>query len=432
MDIKVGSRVVTDYGHGEVTDVGKRGIRTAYRIVGSEYDVWLSADEFDLLDLLFGEEVEPDNEELSVLDLEADPEDDVYFIKEGEEPEFESEFIDRANDNPELSDLSDDEFDVVAVETYDRLDDDPYAEAPAIADEVIDELLPDGTELKKSAAWVDVQNKAREIFSSGRVSVNSLEDRKIEAVVQGATGTYNTMIKKTPGSQKIAFWSCSCPWGEWAFNRETRYGRLCSHALATQYAMQKMEYGKTAAEENSSEGFAAEAPSAQDASIFDTIEEEDVTDIEENEGDFDESSFVTTASEIDEDLELTFDDSYDGEDEELFQSDLQNAKDADSDEWDEEFDENFNEHSQSVEANQKVAEEFNDSQDISHLQQGLEHLMSGGGGADPGDDDISKAAQKFLKDSRKQYTAAEELRLIDEDGTASQLEELDLSNTHYI
>src|SRR5699024_1397095 len=282
MDVEVGSRVITDYGHGEVTEIGRKGIRTAYRIVGSEYDVWLSGDEFDLLDFLFGDEPEPENEELSILDLEADPDEDINFIKEGEDPEFESEFIDRANDNPELADLEEGDLDTVFDVVDQRVGESPYAVVPEVVDEVIDELEPVSSSLSKDAAWVDVQNKAREIYATGRVSVNSLEDRKIEAVVEGATGTYNTMIKKTPGSQKIAFWSCSCPWGECAFKRETRYGRLCSHALATQYAMQSMEYGRSSSCE-------------------------------------------------DEDVELTVDDSYNGEDEWLFQSDLQTAIEADTD-----------------------------------------------------------------------------------------------------
>lgn len=360
MDVEIGTRVITDYGHGEVRDIDKKGIHTAYRVVGSEYDVWLRQSEFDFFDSLF-DDVEPDNEELSPLVLDYDDEEGT-FIAESDDVE-----------------LEDDE---------DEFDED---------EEVTDEDFPSPTTLTKNAAWSDVQAKAKTIYESGRVDVVSFADRKIVANVEGSTGTYSTMIKKIPNSQRIAFWSCSCPWGEWAFNRETKYGRLCSHALATQYAMQSLEYGVTS--------------SLEDGDDFDDFDDFD-----------DESAFLLN-------------DPYDGEEENLFMSDREYAEEADSDYFDDRHDEEFDpslvdEASTIEEENRKVAEDFNEEQNISHLQEGLDYLLDGDG--DVADEDIAKSAERFLKNSRKQYTAAEELSLIDEEGVAIQLPELDLSNTHYI
>ena len=61
-----------------------------------------------------------------------------------------------------------------------------------------------------------VEDKARALLVSGAVTVTSVDDWGIDAVVEGFTGRYRTSWAPAPG------WRCTCP--------ETR--GACSHILA--------------------------------------------------------------------------------------------------------------------------------------------------------------------------------------------------------
>lgn len=95
----------------------------------------------------------------------------------------------------------------------------------------------------RTAAWRDVRTKALRLRREGRVHVKDVAPDRIYAAVQGDSDLYETMIVKAggvgPGSQTIAEWHCSCPWGQWAFNRKMSYiGRLCSHGYASYLEME--------------------------------------------------------------------------------------------------------------------------------------------------------------------------------------------------
>ena len=64
------------------------------------------------------------------------------------------------------------------------------------------------------------------------------------AHVQGDNGIYQVELWRTdPNSHKIITWSCSCPWGHWAFRRQYQYvGRSCSHSLAVFYEARSRDY----------------------------------------------------------------------------------------------------------------------------------------------------------------------------------------------
>lgn len=107
---------------------------------------------------------------------------------------------------------------------------------------------PDGWGFHYTAAWVDVQRKAREIFSSGGVRVLSvlmqpdgIRPEIFVTQVKGSTKTYQVEMDFVPGTFKIGAWTCSCPWNTYNWGRRVRpewEGRFCSHALASMYSMQ--------------------------------------------------------------------------------------------------------------------------------------------------------------------------------------------------
>lgn len=90
-----------------------------------------------------------------------------------------------------------------------------------------------------TASWLDVQAKARRIRRDHQVKIVVASKLYVTAEVQGDTATYETQLNYVPGTRKVADWSCGCKWASYAWGRSPRYrrfeGRLCSHALATQY-----------------------------------------------------------------------------------------------------------------------------------------------------------------------------------------------------
>jgi len=110
--------------------------------------------------------------------------------------------------------------------------------------------LLDSDRTIRTAAWNDVQRKAKRLRREGKVAVKDIGPDRIYATVQGDTGTYETMITKGSslggydaygphGGQQVGNWHCSCKWGNWAFKRRfTFIGRLCSHGLASYWEMQ--------------------------------------------------------------------------------------------------------------------------------------------------------------------------------------------------
>ena len=94
------------------------------------------------------------------------------------------------------------------------------------------------------AAWADVRAKAVRLRNSGALHLDTHNDMLTTATVQGDNGVYQVELWRTdPDSHKIVTWSCSCPWGYWAFRRIYKYvGRTCSHTLAVFYEARSQDY----------------------------------------------------------------------------------------------------------------------------------------------------------------------------------------------
>lgn len=91
-----------------------------------------------------------------------------------------------------------------------------------------------------TAAWRDVQAKAKRIRSQGGVSIKHSDGMTVVADVQGDHNVYETALQRAPGRrQSVAVYACGCKWGayHWGASDDlSRFaGRMCSHALALQY-----------------------------------------------------------------------------------------------------------------------------------------------------------------------------------------------------
>jgi predicted SprT family Zn-dependent metalloprotease len=102
------------------------------------------------------------------------------------------------------------------------------------------------TDVKKflgqtSAAWVDVQAKAKRIYDEGGVRIISVTGPYVTAHVEGDHGVYETTLQRG-SNHEVLQWTCSCPWFAYSFGRSGRWKRYeareCGHALALQYKAQ--------------------------------------------------------------------------------------------------------------------------------------------------------------------------------------------------
>ena len=102
--------------------------------------------------------------------------------------------------------------------------------------------------IHKEAAWKDVAAKARRLRSTGQVMTQAANPRVITTIVNGDHDVYDCLIVRgniLEGNSAVTQWSCSCPWGQWAFKREhTFVGRLCSHAYASLIELQALHKSK--------------------------------------------------------------------------------------------------------------------------------------------------------------------------------------------
>lgn len=94
-----------------------------------------------------------------------------------------------------------------------------------------------------TAAWADVQRKAKRIRSEGKVRITLASDGVVFGEVQGDHHTYETGVQRLPGSKhSVATYTCGCKWGAYHWGAADDFsrfaGRMCSHALALQYEAQ--------------------------------------------------------------------------------------------------------------------------------------------------------------------------------------------------
>lgn len=106
-----------------------------------------------------------------------------------------------------------------------------------------------------TAAWSDVQRKAKRIRAEGGVHVTLATEGMVVGNVKGDTNVYESGLQRMPGKQSIQAWSCGCKWGAYhwgAADDNSRFaGRMCSHVLALKFeAQSRGMFGKSVYEDN--------------------------------------------------------------------------------------------------------------------------------------------------------------------------------------
>lgn len=93
-----------------------------------------------------------------------------------------------------------------------------------------------------TAAWRDVQAKAKRLRTDGKVRIISVSGATVSAEVRGDNNLYRTSIQMSPGGNSVAMWECGCAWASYSWGRTGKWkryeGRMCSHALALTYEAQ--------------------------------------------------------------------------------------------------------------------------------------------------------------------------------------------------
>jgi hypothetical protein len=87
------------------------------------------------------------------------------------------------------------------------------------------------------AAWPDIMQKAKRYLDTGKVVLHRNGFNHVVGTIIGDHGTYQTELsRQDPDSRAITGWSCSCPWGDYAWGRSRKFrkyeGRPCAHVLS--------------------------------------------------------------------------------------------------------------------------------------------------------------------------------------------------------
>lgn len=113
-------------------------------------------------------------------------------------------------------------------------------------------VLPDSESIRTAsrlsqATFDDVKAKGRRLLAEGQFTVWKESTWSILADVQGDNGTYTVYVNANArvdmySKNTFAYWNCTCSWSEWAFNRETFHGRMCSHVYAMYLYLSKKRH----------------------------------------------------------------------------------------------------------------------------------------------------------------------------------------------
>lgn len=280
-------RVTTAYGPGEVVESIRERGGTKYRVAGEGFSVWLTAAEIPEFGQLqwddtpdktwdnsttlpynpqpqfYGDDgystIQPNQHVDS--DKRTSPADSVKFNRSGQPARDLSHLF--ASREEELADVQarlGNKYVPIPMEAsldtlQARLDNDAFRtfhdvkmsnlEQRGELDPKVGQLwdLMDAQEDVRTAAWADVRKKALRLRSSGAIQLEAANPQAIVATVTGDHGIYDVAVIRGnvfTGSSAVTDWTCSCPWGDWAFDRMTYVGRLCSHAYAALLELQSL------------------------------------------------------------------------------------------------------------------------------------------------------------------------------------------------
>lgn len=216
-------------GFGKIEDSRTERFSRAFFVKGASFEGW-----YDEREIEGNTSVEDQDMELTYV------EDDE--IEEEEAPKqsslFTEEFVpfgtvSAAEFDPYLA-QDDEEIDNPAPEVLPDPEEAPVVEFDEAAEPAEDDEA-------KTAAWRDVQRKAKRLRDTGSITVEYVDELMITGQVQGDNGTYATAVYRGGRDltdRQLSTYKCSCKWGNWVYRRGKYFGRLCSHSLAMFYEMQ--------------------------------------------------------------------------------------------------------------------------------------------------------------------------------------------------
>lgn len=421
---------ITPEGEGQVVETEKSRMTTSYLVKGAGFEGWYRQSEIQIIagdtNPVQPDPPAPSHKKLKTINPAIPWNDEPLYTQDPEDDSDQMEFVD-IKPSKSLN------YDTPTGKSVFAAHDDEWQEVEDDDDEMYEDEDSNESgeaEFIKSASWFDVRSKAQKLRSLGNVHVSGHDRSFIYGKVKGYHGTYDVLISRlgmapSDPSDKVSNWACTCTWGKYAWNREKYFGRMCSHACAMYFDMQSLYNRKKKSSAFSNWPMSIEASEVSDSDFADHVVYSGDPD---QDGDDDQSSHydeVDTTNVTDEDL-LGEEVPHEDEDVDLVGEEV--PHEYDDDETKTASRPNLSDKEKSVEDGSENLEisdilaEFQKNADNGALGE-----TSGGGGLD-----FAGAAQEYLqRTAGKNYTPMEQVALIEEEGVASNLGDLNLKGTHY-
>lgn len=135
--------------------------------------------------------------------------------------------------------------------------------------------------VSKVAAFSDVKAKGQRIFDNDLYDIWQMNTYSVLIDVLGDNDVYTVYINDKARVNKYEkntpmVWQCTCTWADWAFNRETYHGRICSHVYCGYLLLREVKkMSKVANDEENEELLPSqEFDSAESELIFNQVYKE--------------------------------------------------------------------------------------------------------------------------------------------------------------
>lgn len=132
----------------------------------------------------------------------------------------------------------------------------------------------------KTGAFSDVKAKGQRIFDNDLYDIWQMNTYSVLIDVLGDNDVYTVYINDKARVNKYEkntpmLWQCTCTWSDWAFNRITYHGRICSHVYCGYLLLREVKKMSKVANEEEPENTdlfpAQEFDSAESELIFNRI-----------------------------------------------------------------------------------------------------------------------------------------------------------------
>lgn len=128
----------------------------------------------------------------------------------------------------------------------------------------------------RTSAFSDVKAKGQRIFDADLYDIWQMNTYSVLIDVLGDNDVYTVYINDKARVNKYEsntpmVWQCTCTWADWAFNRETYHGRICSHVYCGYLLLREVKKMSKVANDGEPEDVDVDLFPAQE---FDSVESE--------------------------------------------------------------------------------------------------------------------------------------------------------------